>query len=282
MAFAVASPIVAAFGFGAKKAPAKTKTTTKKTITKKAAPKKVAPKKKSAPVKKGGVADRTLWFPGTEAPAYLDGSLPGDAGFDPFGLSAPTEYLQFDLDALDGSAAKNPSGNVIGKLKKVENKPQQKSIVPFNEAFDIIRFRECELLHGRWAMLGLVGAVVAEANTGISWADAGKVELEQPQYLGAPIPLSVSTLTFIEVLLMGYLEIARSNETDQEVRCYPGGYFDPFGLADNDAEAVFKLKTAELKHGRLAMAGMLGIAIQAGLTDTTSPLENIANLGKSA
>ena len=51
-------------------------------------------------------------------------------------------------------------------------------------------------------------------------------------------------------------------------------------LADTDAEGLFKLQTAELKHGRLAMLGMLGIAIQAGLTDTTSPLENLANLGK--
>ena len=31
---------------------------------------------------------------------------------------------------------------------------------------------------------------------------------------------------------------------------HPGGYFDPFGLASNpDPAAVFKLKTAELKHG---------------------------------
>ena len=53
----------------------------------------------------------------------------GDRGFDPFGLSKPTEYLQFDLDALNQSAAKNPSGNVIGKLKKVDNAPQARTIV---------------------------------------------------------------------------------------------------------------------------------------------------------
>ena len=55
--------------------------------------------------------------------------MPGDRGFDPFGLSKPTEYLQFDLDALNQSAAKNPSGKVIGKLKKVDNAPQARTIV---------------------------------------------------------------------------------------------------------------------------------------------------------
>lgn len=38
-----------------------------------------------------------------------------------------------------------------------------------------------------------------------------------------------------------------------------GGYFDPLGLAsDNDPDKVFRLKTAEIKHGRLAMVAFLG------------------------
>ena len=49
--------------------------------------------------------------------------------FDPFGLSKPVEYLQFDLDSLDGSAAVNPIGQVIGKLKKVDNAPTERTIV---------------------------------------------------------------------------------------------------------------------------------------------------------
>ena len=37
-----------------------------------------------------------LWLPNTERPSWLDGSLPGDRGFDPLGLAKPTEYLQVD------------------------------------------------------------------------------------------------------------------------------------------------------------------------------------------
>jgi hypothetical protein len=39
----------------------------------------------------------------------------------------------------------------------------------------------------------------------------------------------------------------------------PGGYFDPLNLAGgDDADKVFRLKTAEIKHGRLAMVAFAG------------------------
>jgi light-harvesting complex II chlorophyll a/b binding protein 4 len=263
-----------------KKAPAKAAPAKKATL------KKAAPVKKSAPVKKtvtkkaparkaagagrkGNIGpNRTLWNgwdSKAEAPAYLDGTLPGDAGFDPAGLSKPVEYLQFGLDSLDQNGVINASGNVIGKLKKVDNKPTERTIVPFNEAFDIVRFRECELQHSRWAMLGLVGVIAAEKSTGISWADAGKVLNEQPSYLGFDINVPLKSLVLIEVLAMGFAEVKRSSELDSNKRSYPGGYFDPLNFAGKTTspEALFKLKTAELKHGRLAMVGMLGVAAQA-------------------
>lgn len=84
---------------------------------------------------------------------------------------------------------------------------------PFNEAFDIVRFRECELQHSRWAMLGLLGVIVAENSTGISWVDAGKVLNEQPSYLGYDINLPLSTLVGIEVVAMGFAEVSRSGGT---------------------------------------------------------------------
>lgn len=60
-------------------------------------------------------------------------------------------------------------------------------------------------------MLGLVGAVVAEGQTGISWVDAGKVLNEQPSYLGFDINVPVTTLVVIETLSMGFAEIKRSS-----------------------------------------------------------------------
>jgi hypothetical protein len=76
-----------------------------------------------------------------------------------------------------------------------------------------VRFRECELQHSRWAMLGLVGVIFAEQSTGISWVDAGKVLNEQPSYLGFNINVPLKTLVLIEVLAMGFAEVKRSAGT---------------------------------------------------------------------
>lgn len=143
--------VVARFGFGAKKS----------------APKKKANKPSS---------DRPLWYPGAKAPEWLDGSLVGDYGFDPFGLGKPAEYLQFELDSLDQNLAKNLAGDVIGtrtEVSDVKSTPFQ----PYSEVFGLQRFRECELIHGRWAMLATLGALAVEWLTGVTWQDAGKVRL---------------------------------------------------------------------------------------------------------
>lgn len=134
--------------------------------------------KKKAPPKRSVSkdTDRPLWFPGAKAPEYLDGSLVGDYGFDPFGLGKPAEYLQFDLDSLDQNLAKNLAGDVIGtrfETSDVKSTPFQ----PYSEVFGLQRFRECELIHGRWAMLATLGALTVEWLTGVTWQDAGKVRI---------------------------------------------------------------------------------------------------------
>merc|ERR1712124_101328 len=225
----------------------------------------------SQPVLKGGVGYRkydgdALWLPNTTRPDWLDGSLPGDRGFDPLGLSKPVEYLQFDLDQLDQNQAVNKAGGVVGSFETTVDEVSTQSLQPYSEVFGLQRFRECELIHGRWAMLATAGIIVAESATGISWVDAGKVELDGARYLQFDLPFSISQLCWIEALAVGGAELYRNGELDPEKRIYPGGAFDPLGLATvgkADSNQISRLREAEIKHGRLAMVSFFGFGVQA-------------------
>ncbi|VAH44434.1 unnamed protein product [Triticum turgidum subsp. durum] len=43
--------------------------------------------------------ERPIWFPGSTPPPWLDGSLPGDFGFDPWGLGSDPESLRWNVQA---------------------------------------------------------------------------------------------------------------------------------------------------------------------------------------
>jgi light-harvesting complex II chlorophyll a/b binding protein 4 len=103
-----------------------------------------------------------------------------------------------------------------------------------------------------------------------------QVELvDGASYFGLPLPFSITSLVYIEALLVGGIEFYRNSELDPERRLYPGGkFFDPLKLAD-DPEKKAVLKLAEIKHARLAMVAALGFAVQAAATGK-GPLDNWA------
>jgi len=194
--------------------------------------------------------DRKLYLPGgllepADVPAYLDGELAGDYGYDPLGLG------------------KNPE--------------------------QLAKYRKNELLHARWAMLATIGCIVPEAAnafgdgtqiTGAVWWQTGAAMLDGGllKYYGIEVPLPLIIVVGVEVVLLGLIEGYRANnkgpggisfpfvEVQDLDELYPGGNFDPLGLAD-DPDAFAELRVKEIKNGRLAMIATLGFAVQAKVTD---------------
>ena len=112
-----------------------------------------------------GVSDQSL--------SYLDGSLPGDYGFDPLGLSDPEGAGGFI----------NPSWLAYA-----------------------------EVIHGRWAMLGVAGATAPETmkgfipdETAVVWFKNGIIPAQGTYEFWA----TPTTLFWIMVVLMNFVEINR-------------------------------------------------------------------------
>lgn len=129
------------------------------------------------------------------------------------------------------------------------------------------RFQESEVIHGRWAMLGVAGCLGAELLGQGDWYSAPLplVQGGHATYMGAEVPFDLGTLAAVEFAAMAGAESMRG-AADAEKRIYPGGTFDPMGMASDEK------KVKEIKNGRLAMVAFVGFVAQHQATGA-SPLE---------
>lgn len=189
--------------------------------------------------------DRRIYLPEgildrAEVPAYLTGEVPGDYGFDPFGLSKKPA----DFDKYQAYELIHARWAMLGAAG---------FILP--EAFN---------KYG-----AVCGPEAVWFKTGALLLDGGSIE-----YFGATVPINLAVAVIAEVILVGGAEYYRASNLQGFNRLHPGGPFDPLGLAkDPDQFALLKVK--EIKNGRLAMFSMLGFFLQAYVTGE-GPVENLA------
>jgi light-harvesting complex I chlorophyll a/b binding protein 2 len=188
--------------------------------------------------------ERPLWFPGSQPPEWLDGSLPGDFGFDPLGLGSDPALLKWFVQseivhcrwAMLGAA-----GIFIPEaLTKagILNTPSWTTAGEATYFTDATTLFVIELILFAWA-------------EGRRWAD-----IINPGSVNVDPVFPNNKLTGTDV-------------------GYPGGlWFDPLGWGQGNAEKLKDLRTREIKNGRLAMLAVLGAVVQANYTHT-GPIDNL-------
>ncbi|KAJ4905875.1 hypothetical protein Rs2_09533 [Raphanus sativus] len=125
-----------------------------------------------------------------------------------------------------------------------------------------------ELIHARWAMLGAADFIIPEAlnkygancgpealnkygaNCGPEavWFNTGALLLDGNtlNYFGKNIPINLVLAVVAVFVLLGEAEYYRiTNRLDFEDKLYPGGPFDPLGLAKDPEQGALRSRMGD-------------------------------------
>ncbi|KAF8055753.1 PF20 [Scenedesmus sp. PABB004] len=196
--------------------------------------------------------DRPLWYPGNPAPAYLDGTLAGDYGFDPLGLSSDPETMRWMVHA----ELQNARWAMLGAAGVLLTSIGAAVGLPFPEWFEAGKAPLPSTVHGDWSL----GTLTATMFLLFHWA-------EQKRIMDFRNPGSQGDGSFF-----GITDDFKSKENG-----YPGGrLFDPIGFSRGDEAIYKKYKQNEIVNGRLAMVANLGFWAQYAATGK-GPIQNLAD-----
>lgn len=193
--------------------------------------------------------------------------LPGDFGFDPFGLSTKDYFKQtqnFLLNLLPSNES-NENEDVGGAALPLSTKAS----APLYDDSErppalILRdYREAEIRHGRLAMLAAILWPLQEITDRLFIPESfGHTTFV---YGGTTLPF-ISLFMMLTMLLLGYLDIYAASIKDSESgdAFLPGECFwDPLSMLDGAPDAMKrKMQERELNNGRMAMIAVLSYILQ--------------------
>ena len=134
---------------------------------------------KASPVSKTALAAKSKAVPFLEAPKALDGSLPADVGLDPLNLSD----IDFDFTYLMVPTKWEESRTGLSALKW---------------------FRESEIKHGRFAMLGVLGWVAVDMGLRLplaKYAGFNAVQAHDVFVKNGDMTVGLLAIGFLEVVM---------------------------------------------------------------------------------
>lgn len=202
-------------------------------------------RKRSSVAARAG-ADRPLWAPSATVPEYLDGSLAGDYGWDPLGLGAKKDTLNYyrQAELQNGRWAMLGVAGILGQEILKPGVFWYNAGLPENIP---------DLYFGGPSGKVNLGGLLAWEFLLFHWVEVRRWQDIQKHHSVDEDP------------------IFKGNKVPNEEMGYPGGIFDPFGFAKGNKK---ELQTKEIKNGRLAMVAFVGFTLQAQATGE-GPLANL-------